>query len=495
MSDRPISPYYDDEISISELLMKLWAKRGLIVALPLVLAGLTLVGLLVGKTSQHNTVSFYIELDGISLSSSPANSNSNSDTDTDTDTDTDSDITTRYPNGTLFSPQDLMNPSVIAAVASQYALPSAELANHIDVQFGTPLSAGVLKEYEQAIAANSKASAQELGALNQQYERKFQATSKRGLKISVNFVELGVTEASGSQIAESLAKEWNTIYRKQFVTALPAAVAGLRWTDVVYDITSNVGIQEADNQLRQLQIGAELLAQDERLRGLKNARGTTASDLAGYFEDFRDIFFEPMFLATFSDGSSLSKIYEQDLRLRETELAHQIAELDTRLADIRSYQQQDRTSSSAQSGARDATQIDGSALNTIVNLAAQASLSGYLQRTLDERYQLVQERTQLQTRLSRIAPDQGSDTLLSPDFKELAQARYGTLVTGYADLLKNAQAILDSTLPSYYSVITQPEAEGTLVDKRDLLFIALAIALGGMLAIIAALVWPQRQTS
>jgi hypothetical protein len=34
----PREPYYDDEISISELLMKLWAKRGLIVMLSLVLA-------------------------------------------------------------------------------------------------------------------------------------------------------------------------------------------------------------------------------------------------------------------------------------------------------------------------------------------------------------------------------------------------------------------------------------------------------------------------
>ena len=31
-------PYYDDEISVSKLLMKLWAKRGFIVLLPLVLA-------------------------------------------------------------------------------------------------------------------------------------------------------------------------------------------------------------------------------------------------------------------------------------------------------------------------------------------------------------------------------------------------------------------------------------------------------------------------
>jgi hypothetical protein len=52
MSETNPTPYYDGEISISELLMKLWAKRGIIVMLPLVLAGLTLVALLMGKTTR-----------------------------------------------------------------------------------------------------------------------------------------------------------------------------------------------------------------------------------------------------------------------------------------------------------------------------------------------------------------------------------------------------------------------------------------------------------
>ena len=42
---------YDDEISIGELIQKLWRKRGLIVMLPLVLAGLTVTGLLIGKAA------------------------------------------------------------------------------------------------------------------------------------------------------------------------------------------------------------------------------------------------------------------------------------------------------------------------------------------------------------------------------------------------------------------------------------------------------------
>ena len=42
---------YTDEISIGELIEKLWRKRGLIVFLPLVLAGLTVAGLLLTKAT------------------------------------------------------------------------------------------------------------------------------------------------------------------------------------------------------------------------------------------------------------------------------------------------------------------------------------------------------------------------------------------------------------------------------------------------------------
>ena len=68
------------------------------------------------------------------------------------------------------------------------------------------------------------------------------------------------------------------------------------------------------------------------------------------------------------------------------------------------------------------------------------------------------------------------------------------MVSAYGQLIESARAILIAETPSYFSPITQPNTSGKLLEKRDFLFIALALALGGMLAIIAALVWPQRQS-
>ena len=81
MTEPNAMPYDQDEISISELLMKLWAKRGLIVFLPLVLAGLTIVGLLVGKTGQQGVLSYYVELNGIAISNTVSDGDATSDSD------------------------------------------------------------------------------------------------------------------------------------------------------------------------------------------------------------------------------------------------------------------------------------------------------------------------------------------------------------------------------------------------------------------------------
>jgi hypothetical protein len=474
--------------------MKLWAKRGIIVMLPLVLAGLTLVALLMGKTtSGNNTVSFYVELKGITLTSDQRDPVSGSDIVNDTPRPA-AVVATRYPNGMLFSPQDLINPSVLKALATQYGVSSKSLAQNIDVQFGTPISNGVLAEYKAALAANSKGSAQDLATLNAHYEDKLNAATKRGLKITVDFVGLEISRKQGSEIATSLPQQWNRVYTQQFNTTLPSNISNVRWTDSIFDLSNTLGLQEADIQLQMLKQGTKILTEDSRLRGLKTERGTSAADLSGYIDDFRAIFFEPVYLSAFEISSSLSRVYERDIRRKIAELDEEIAEVNARLSDIHSFQAGAEARSES-TGPSAGAQLDGSALTAVVNLAEQAALSDYLLESLDLRYGLTLERVQLKTRLGRLASGEGvDDSTVSIDFIELATTRYANIVSSYSELLIAAQGMLENATPGYYAVITQPDTDSSkLIEKRDLLFVALALALGGMLAMIAALVWPQKQ--
>ena len=485
----------EDEISISELLMKLWAKRGLIVILPLVFAGLTIVGLLAGKTAQQTTVSYYIELSGIYLGDMPG-SDSEDERDSDSDSDSDRDVTTRYPNGTLFSPQDLLNPAVLKSLGDEFNLDPLELADHLDVQYGTPVSNGVLAEYRAALGASSKATAEDLAAINARFQAKLDAASKRGLKITVDFVELGLEKSQSLEIAVRLPKLWNQVFTSQFNTTLNTSIVGLRWVDAI-DLNTTTGLQEADIQLDQLKLGTELLSKDGRLRGIVNTGGASANDLLGYIDDFKTIFFEPLYLEAFERDSTLSRIYEQDLKLQITKVKNEITELNARLSDIRDFQFSSRGTGGSGQGGGERASLDGTAFGEVVSLAERAALSNYLQSSLDQRYELIKELTELEAKLQRITRASGAngESAITKEFVEMGTTRYKSIVAGYRDLLTKAQAITKARTPEFYAVMTQPEVDGQLIEKRDLLFIALALALGGMLGIVVALVWPLKQSS
>ena len=484
MSDSPLAPYtpdpYDNEISISELLMKLWAKRGLIVMLPLVLAGLTVVGLLLGKTSQQSVLNYYVELNGIAVNAG--------------DNDDDRSLTTRYPNGVAFSPQDLKNPSVIQRLATQYSLEAGELSESISVEFGTPLSNGVLIQYEAALAANSKASAETLAVINERYQSELAATAKRGLKIGLDYIDLGLSQEQGQQLAVDLASTWNTVFTTQYKTQISPEAISQRVPLYQLDVSSTVGFLAAENQLKQIEKGTITLSKDGRLAGLATEYGTTASDLIGYLDDFRTIYFDPLYVNAFAQDSSLSKLYQRDTQLQIDELSEDIAELNSRLTDIQQFQ---RGALGSGANSRDTSsngaQYDGSALTEVVSLAERAALSSYLEKTLDDRRELTAERAALQTKLRRINNAASlEDTAISNDFLQLSITRYNDVVSAYGELIEAARAMLIAETPSYFSPITQPNTSGRLLEKRDFLFIALALALGGMLAVIAALIWPQK---
>ena len=171
-------------------------------------------------------------------------------------------------------------------------------------------------------------------------------------------------------------------------------------------------------------------------------------------------------------------------------LDSEIAELDRRLETIVSVGGSRKIANGGR--AQDsAPGLDGGAFSQVISLAEQASLSKYIETTLEKRYELIEQKASLQARIERMRPDNSSKVDVSGGFVDQATERYQTIVAGYDDMLTKAKEIASATTPSFYSVITQPDTEGSLVHKRDLLFLALAIALGGMLAVIAALVWPQ----
>jgi len=310
----------------------------------------------------------------------------------------------------------------------------------------------------------------------------------------VDYVALELSKEQGQQLAVDLATAWNTVFTTQFKSQVTPAAISQRIPLYSLDVTSTVGFLAAENQLKQIEQGTEALAKDGRLAALTTQYGTTAADLLGYLEDFRSIYFDPLYVNAFAQDSALSGLYRRDTQLQINEISEDIEELNSRLTDIQQFQ---RGALGSSSPSRDlnngSTQYDGSALTEVVSLAERAALSGYLEQTLNARRELTAKRAALQTKLQRI--DNAAELAnmsVTDDFLKVAVTRYNDVAGAYGGLVEAARAMLIAETPSYFSPITQPNTSGRLLEKRDFLFIALALALGGMLAVIAALIWPQK---
>ena len=463
---------YNDEISIGELIEKLWRKRGLIVFLPLVLAGLTVAGLLLTKATSAEKLSYYIELTGLKDNA--------------------------YPNGTAFSPQDLLNPQVTAELGQRFPVKDvAELGESIQVEFGTPLSAGVLTEYRAALSANSKASPEEIALINQRYEERVNATARRGLRIEVDYTGLGLTKSQGTELAYALPQVWNQVFSSRFRIFMDAGIASLPTVEADVDITTTVGALEAELQLTSIKEGIGILKEDARFRALE-ADGVSPGDLERKITDFQRIYFDPIYSGTFSEESGLSAIYRRDLLLELSELDASLEELDERITAITELQ---RTTTGKDAGRSDfnsgssQVQIEGDALNQLVTLSRSASLAEYLQTSFDERMELIQKKANINTRLQKMGDPSGSGSgsgsLLSEGFIGIAGDKLKNIISLYKSLLTEAQTTARRETPTLYAVTSQIQGE-KLIQKRDGLYIALALALGGMIAIVIALLLPGR---
>ena len=462
----------EDEISISELIGKLWAKRGLIVFLPLIFAGLTIAGLLLSKISTGDSVSYYLELTGIEKGA--------------------------YPNGADFSPQDLLNPEVVSRLAEQFNIEqTSDVAQHVSVTYGTPLSIGVIKAYQAALSANSKAGPEEIEQINQRYRERIEDAAQRGLSITVDYVALGIDQTTGMQLARKLPALWSEVFSKRFQIFLDTGIASLSINSGDADIRTTVGVIEIDSRLRAIKKGTDILLNDGRLKSLRTADGVSPADLEARIDDFRRIYFEPIYSSSFSSNDSLALVYRRDMELEIEQLDTELTELTARIETIKELQRNDRGTSDAsgQNAGGSQMQIQGDALGQLVSLSQQASLSEYLQDSFNTRLERVNAKAELESQLKKMggaAQTTSRPFALSEEFMAESKDRYDTIERDYRNLLGAAQTTAEREIPVLYRVTSVVASDEKLLEKRDLLFIALALALGGMLAIIIALLLPPK---
>lgn len=461
------------EVSLRDLLTKAWRLRGPIFSIFLLC--FLLAGLWVLKTaaSFKNPVSYFVTLRNIEKS--------------------------KFPNGTEFSPQDLLISQVIDAVGKRFDIPlETDLRNFVSVEYGSPMGAALSMKYTNRLAAKGL-SQTDIENINEAYRSELQGVMQSGLRIDVNYSGLGIDQATGAAIAVAIPQIWSDIYSKQFRIFADPRIQGLAVTYSDEQLDAPASVITAKTRLDSITDGLDLLSSDNRLASVTTEDNKSAVDIIADLEHFRDVYFNPIFAESANGGDRVSAIYVRERTLTVEDWKRRIAGLDRTLAQINEYQNSGKTTASWDSGSstRDTgggqnVQVADSALSKIIELSDKASLADFMKTVLRQRQDMVEQISKLQ---KEIDLSQGSSGVeISPPFLQAAAKELSHLTAEYQALLVKARQKMRESAGDLYVPLSPPQVSGSLIATRSLLVFPMLLIVGAIASMALVLLWPERRS-
>ena len=458
------SDFSQGEISTTDLLLKLWQRRGLIVVLPIVFLLLAVTFLFFTAVKTQSPTVFFVQLHGID--------------------------NTAYPNGTSFSPQDLLIPEVLTRAASQLNLSMGDdLRKSIQVEYGVPTTVGVQRKYQEKLA-NKKLSAVEIGVINDAYLAELQETTKGGLRITIDHSSLGLSPDQGAVLANALPRAWTDVFTQNYRVIVDTTLDKVSVPNKDNALSTTSDVLSARSSLSRMIAGVAALNADNRLKAIVSDGGLNSSDLQVELESFGELYFTTIFSGLFANPDTVAKAFQVESEFKIKEITLEIEELNRSLIDLKNFGTQ-TSPNQMTNNTSDAVQFGDSSLKQVVELANQASLSDFVQQILTSRRELTNERSVLQTEINRTQ----SNVLANLDTAFLTDAslKFSILKNEYISLLHNARDIRRKSYGDFYVPLGSPNVIGSLLPPKSKLVLALSVMLGGMLAIMISLALPIRR--
>ena len=162
------SEQFDDEISIGDIIVKLWRRRGLIVITPILAGALGVLAVLLMATQSSAPVVHYVNLTGIDKG--------------------------RYPNGVDFSPRDLQSPEVLRSLADKFGIEQSEdFGEAVSVSYAAPTTEGILSKYQVRLSQKGLKAA-EIDAINAEFNEELARATEKTAQIAIDYQSIGVDE-------------------------------------------------------------------------------------------------------------------------------------------------------------------------------------------------------------------------------------------------------------------------------------------------------------
>ncbi|WP_139789172.1 hypothetical protein [Manganibacter manganicus] len=402
----------------------------------------------------------------------------------------------KYPSGAAFSPNDLLIPQVIGAVAKKFAIEDqAALRQAFQVRYGSVLEAGLNDKYRKRLA-NKSLTTTEIDAINARYAAELSKTVRSGLKIDFDYLSVGVDKASGKAMAAALPEAWTTIYPQLFKVIVDTRLQNVAIPKNLAKLDDASSLLFASHAMRNLRRGLTIISEDDRLNSVATIKGNTAADLMQGLDRFATQYFDPLF-QTIDQEDPISGAYVRQTTLEISNQQRQLAGFNATINDLQNFRGlKQNLSDASSSGASFSTtgtssvQLNESGINEIAGLVERATLADYLTEVLNKRQGKLVEIAELEKELAMLKNPLPANT--STAFREAATEQFKTIVDQYTELLGLAQQRFTGFINQMYAPASSPQVLGTLLPPRSLQILGLSALLGLIAAGIASMLRPEK---
>ena len=455
----------EDEISISDILSKLWRRRGLILAVTLISLGLGVIYLLSSATVKRTPVTLFVELTSIKDG--------------------------KYPNGAEFSPMDLKSPDVLRVLIEKYKpKDESKFGEAIAVNYGSDLMLGVHESYKMQLGAKGLTAA-DLQKINTDYKTALDEVARRGLEITFDYQLANLTKDEGRQVANDLPRIWNDVYLKKYKVLIDPEIAEIATAPNDISLSKPTALIELSRKISTMINGLRIITKDNRYTTITNPEGSTAFDVLRDLDFFRNIHVLPMLAASVLKADPSSQAYAQSIRLQIDELDRNIASLNELSQQVISYQRSsDNSDQKKNKTTEDNLELSDSTLSEILKLSNQAALSDFLKDNLNSKRELSFKRSELQTEFDRLTNN--STTIYNEEYTNAAEKKLSILFTSYQSLIDKIRSSATFNTQSFYTPVGKPEPFVSKWPDKSLLILALTTIMGLIFSTAMALLLPEK---
>lgn len=374
-----------------------------------------------------------------------------------------------YPNGAIFSPNDLLSADVLQSVKNKYGISDYKsLREAITVDFGSPAAEGVSRKYSDQLAQKNLTQA-DITTINNNFALELSGLNEKSLRISVEPKRLGVSEAVAKQIAREIPKQWSEFSFMKYKIFEDKFLSSADIPPQTPKFTNSTNILVAYKIVNQMTSNISHMLRDNRIIAIKTDGGKSAADLSSEIDRFLSIFFMPIFAYYKKNDEQIYAFYIDEIKFRLEEFDSRIAGIDSIVESLRQERRQDVAGTRAFDGQKgtEMVQLGESGIKNILDLAERASLSAYLKDTLEVKRMLVFDRSALQKEVDRLTKYLVFDKVISDSEKEVSETMLSEIRNQYVELLQKCRQKLESDQKLLYSPVGDPISPG-LISKTTL---------------------------